>query len=424
MLDVVDPPERRDHVGVERVEGDGGRRAEARPVSAIAREIWVYLSSSVKSHGVTWPRGLPPVENAEPEETTTIGTASRAGRRPRPRGGRERVRRRRRSLCAAPEDGDGVEVGLAPDEPAGHIDRGARAHDGVEPVARGLRDRDQHGVGLGGVEDPVDARASRRATGHALQPPAPQARVVVDEADDVLAGRLAELAEQAAARRGRRRRSASGGASRSRSDERPRTSARSPKRDAPTRRMQSSASITNTLNGKSPRSGSPARRYPTATSSETRRRTTGRLACAGEAPDAPVEAEEDEREVARDEQDRQRDREDVPLVLRAHALHDAGDRRERSRRRSARSRRGPRRSRRRWSKNVRSIQPPGTASVAGAALEVGQEAGELDEQRERDQDADQRDARSCRGRNRRARSRRGRRRSSASRTTVRCSESP
>ena len=40
---------------------------------------------------------------------------------------------------------------------------------------------------------------------------------------------------------------------------------------------------------------------------------------------------------------------------------------------------------------MRSIQPPGTTSSARAALEVDEEAGELHEQREGDEDADERD---------------------------------
>ena len=47
--------------------------------------------------------------------------------------------------------------------------------------------------------------------------------------------------------------------------------------------------------------------------------------------------------------------------------------------------------RRRWTTNVRRSR--GSAAAAGAALDVGEEARELDEQREREQHADQRHAR-------------------------------
>ena len=79
-----------------------------------------------------------------------------------------------------------------------------------------------------------------------------QARVVVDEADDPLAGRLAELAEQAAPRAAGADDQRPARLSRSRSVERARKSARSPNREAPITAMQSSASSTKTLTGKSP----------------------------------------------------------------------------------------------------------------------------------------------------------------------------
>ena len=47
--------------------------------------------------------------------------------------------------------------------------------------------------------------------------------------------------------------------------------------------------------------------------------------------------------------------------------------------------------RRRWRTIVRSIQPPRTTSSVVLALEIDQEAGELHEQHERDEDADERD---------------------------------
>ena len=63
---------------------------------------------------------------------------------------------------------------------------------------------------------------------------------------------------------------------------------------------------------------------------DDRRDDRGGVARAGVAPDAAVEAERDEREVARGEQDRQRGREDVPLRDRALALDAQEVRREKA----------------------------------------------------------------------------------------------
>ena len=75
---------------------------------------------------------------------------------------------------------------------------GARVDDRVEPVARGVRDRDEDDVWLAGAAssalelvqaaDAPGRRATRRRR---------SARVVVDEADDALARRLAQLAHEA-----------------------------------------------------------------------------------------------------------------------------------------------------------------------------------------------------------------------------------
>ena len=111
-----------------------------------------------------------------------------------------------------------------------------------------MRDRDEHGVGVRRSQDPLDVERPA-ADGHAEQPAAEQARVVVDEADDALARGLAQLAEQAAARAaGADDQRAAAVALRQRRAAR--NSARSPKREAPITTMQSSASRTKTLAGK------------------------------------------------------------------------------------------------------------------------------------------------------------------------------
>ena len=72
----------------------------------------------------------------------------------------------------------------------------------------------------------------RAEDGHAVHAAAAQPRVVVDEADDALAGRLAQLAHQAAAGAAGADDQRRAGPARSRTDSRPSTSARSAKREA------------------------------------------------------------------------------------------------------------------------------------------------------------------------------------------------
>src|SRR5260221_201064 len=65
-------------------------------------------------------------------------------------------------------------------------------------IAWGIRDRHQHDVGLVSLQQPFElVRAAD--DGHAVDAAPPQPRVVIDEAEHPLAGRLAKLAHQAAA---------------------------------------------------------------------------------------------------------------------------------------------------------------------------------------------------------------------------------
>ena len=72
-------------------------------------------------------------------------------------------------------------------------------YDEVEPRSRGVRDRDQDDIGIRSLEQPRHL-VHRADDLHAVDAAAPQARVVVDEPDDTLAGGLAKLPHQAAAR--------------------------------------------------------------------------------------------------------------------------------------------------------------------------------------------------------------------------------
>src|SRR5438132_4348505 len=98
---------------------------------------------------------------------------------------------------ARSHDDERVEVELPPHEAAGYVRVLASADHGVETIARGLRDRDQDDVGPRPGEHALDvAQAAEHR--HALHAAPAQARVVVDEADHLRAGSLAELAKQAA----------------------------------------------------------------------------------------------------------------------------------------------------------------------------------------------------------------------------------
>src|SRR6266536_3709363 len=106
--------------------------------------------------------------------------------------------RRVSSLCAGAERRARIEIGLALDEPARNVRLAARVDDEVESLVRRIRNRDEHDVRLCLGEN---ARRFVGAAehGYSLQAAAPQAWIVVDEADDALARCFAELPHQAAA---------------------------------------------------------------------------------------------------------------------------------------------------------------------------------------------------------------------------------
>src|SRR5581483_6100889 len=87
---------------------------------------------------------------------------------------------------------------LAAHEAARYSSTPARFEDRVEPVLGSAGDGDVHGVRGEAADCPADV-VETADDGHALDATAPECGVVVDEADDALARRLAQLAQQAAA---------------------------------------------------------------------------------------------------------------------------------------------------------------------------------------------------------------------------------
>ncbi len=195
-VDVVDPPERRDEVRVERVEA---RRVVPLggdcPVSAMrARDLRVLQ-----------------LVGEEPRRDVARGSASRRARTSQRKASDERDRAveaveatcgsAASSLrCAAPRTTTGSRSVSRRTNRQGIAGGGAGADDGVEPVGGRVRDRDEHGVRAAWPRGSARCRASRRGRATPSRRRRMQARVVVDEADDLLARRLAQLAQQAAAR--------------------------------------------------------------------------------------------------------------------------------------------------------------------------------------------------------------------------------
>ena len=142
---------------------------------------------------------------------------------------------------------------------------------------------------------------------------------------------------------------------------------------------------TKMLRGKSPTVRRRARRSRTRPPPRPRPPPTiaSRLARAGVAPDPLVEAEDDEREVARDQDRRQRDGEHVPLVRACRRPARAGGRRRGTRPRSARSRPAPRAAVAGAGRSSAASSRRRTTSSPALALEVDEEARELHEQRRR-----------------------------------------
>ena len=201
----VDPPGRRDQVRVERLEADrlSAPRRVARS-SAIERESCVHSSSSVKIDGVFRATPRPGVEREHATTIATAGNAASAVERVRRGRGLAHAaldrdgRRPRRSLGGGAEDDARVEVDLAADEPAG-TSASAHAATIASRRSRGASGIVTNTMSGSRARAASRARASSPTHGHAVQPPPAQPRVVVDEADDALARRLAQLAQQAAA---------------------------------------------------------------------------------------------------------------------------------------------------------------------------------------------------------------------------------
>ena len=180
--------------------------------------------------------------------------------------------------------------------------------------------------------------------GHALEPAAAEARVVVDEADHRLARASRAARAAGCVRRGPaptirvRRRSP-----RSRSEWRPRTTARSPKRDsADQHRAEQRVDDEDGAREVARRARQREEDEGDASETTTAVSTESGIARAGVAPDAAVEPEEDEGDVARGEHDG-RDHEVAGAAGRPSRCRRRGaGRRRRRRRRSARSRRASR----------------------------------------------------------------------------------
>src|SRR5207302_9038979 len=91
-----------------------------------------------------------------------------------------------------------IEVPVASHEPAGHGSERARIDDEPELLPRRIGNRDENRVRARPDEDRLDLHQSAQDE-DALQAPPREARIIVDEADDLLAAGLAQLAQQAAA---------------------------------------------------------------------------------------------------------------------------------------------------------------------------------------------------------------------------------
>src|ERR1700693_4092665 len=96
----------------------------------------------------------------------------------------------RESVDSCAENGAGIEVGVATNEAARHLRERAGVDDQPEALARGVWNRDENAVRVHARENTLDL-AGPREHGHALQPSPRQARIVVHEADDLLARGLA-----------------------------------------------------------------------------------------------------------------------------------------------------------------------------------------------------------------------------------------
>ena len=134
----------------------GSPRRAAWPVDAIAREICDHSSSSVKIVGVLRVDASQKKSASSARPTTANG---HRGEKPVEEGAPAS------SLRPGAEDDARIEVDVAPDEPAVDSRLGACVDDRVEPVARGVGDRDEDDVRLLPLEQPCQLVHRRRATG-------------------------------------------------------------------------------------------------------------------------------------------------------------------------------------------------------------------------------------------------------------------
>ena len=281
---------------------------------ATARESCVRSNSSRDEPGREIPPRLPAVEQAEPDVDRQRAAGARPARSSVPPRGGERCRRvsGRWLLERLPW----FRIDLAADEATLDAARVAGVADEVEPLARRLRDRDEDRVG------PRLERRSGRISSALPRTGTPSRRrrhslgSSSTKPTTLLPGRLAQLARRLRPLRPAPTTSTRRRGPAPRSVVTPRYAARSQKREAPTSSVQSSASMTKIARGKSPRGRVRRDHAPGDELGEEHGcGDARRVACVGVAPHAAVEPERDEREVAREQEDRQQ-RHEVPLLRR------------------------------------------------------------------------------------------------------------
>src|SRR5580765_1918098 len=94
------------------------------------------------------------------------------------------------SVAGCPEDGVRIEVSVATNEAARHLRQRAGIDDQAEAFARSIGNRDENRVRARAREHSLDLSGPAEH-GDALEPSARQLRIVVHEADYLLACRLA-----------------------------------------------------------------------------------------------------------------------------------------------------------------------------------------------------------------------------------------
>src|SRR3954454_19435065 len=99
-------------------------------------------------------------------------------------------------VCARAQHEARIQIGFPPHESTRYFGQRAGVDDEAEPLARGVGNRDEHSVGLRFREYRLDLQQASEHR-HSLKPAAGEPLVVVDDPDDLLSGRLAQLAQQA-----------------------------------------------------------------------------------------------------------------------------------------------------------------------------------------------------------------------------------